>query len=127
LVSTKASAKVLTLASLGTRTASGTLHARKHGCHLAWVHLGGIHARSHHLLHHGLHLGRDPVHTRHTSSSTAATTAAAAAAASASTSSTLHAHTSHHHHVEVFHHLLVVDGKSVGAKLAANRFLFGSI
>lgn len=44
LVSTEAAAKVLPLVALRASIATGVLHPREHGRHLAWVHLRRVHA-----------------------------------------------------------------------------------
>lgn len=109
---TAAAAKVMTGLALGLPSGAAVLHAREHGIHLAHVHLRGVNARCHHLLHHLLHLGRRAFHAWHTAGRVTATATTA-----------WHSHATHHHGVELVHHLLVIGGKHVGAKLASHGLL----
>jgi len=108
-LSSKTLALVATLSSCSTSSTSlATLHSRKHGLR---VHLTGINARSHHLLHHSLHLGWNTFHPRHLSSWCC---------------SWHHSwHGSHgHHHVHVLKHFLVVLRNLLLAVFRSQRILF---
>lgn len=108
-LSSKTLALIATLSSCSTSSASrATLHGRKHSLR---IHLTWIDARSHHCLHHSLHLGWDTFHPRHLSSWCC---------------SWHHSwHRSHgHHHVHVLKHLLVVLRNLLLAIFRPQRILF---